>query len=67
MNSDALFTHPDLQQVQVEALTAFYLLSTDQINRYDFSPLFFLSLHLTIKQCMESCLVGSSVRYISWS
>ncbi|KAL2854372.1 fungal-specific transcription factor domain-containing protein [Aspergillus pseudoustus] len=33
MNSDALFTHPDLQQVQVEALMAFYLLSTDQINR----------------------------------
>ncbi|KAL4958241.1 fungal-specific transcription factor domain-containing protein [Aspergillus filifer] len=33
MNSDSLFTHPDLQQVQVEALTAFYLLSTDQINR----------------------------------
>ena len=34
MNSDSIFTHPDLQQVQVEALTAFYLLSTDQINRY---------------------------------
>ncbi|KAL5338675.1 fungal-specific transcription factor domain-containing protein [Aspergillus crustosus] len=33
MNSDALFAHPDLQQVQVEALTAFYLLSTNQINR----------------------------------
>ncbi|KAL4915297.1 fungal-specific transcription factor domain-containing protein [Aspergillus aurantiobrunneus] len=33
MNSDSLFTHPDLQQVQVEALMAFYLLSTDQINR----------------------------------
>jgi hypothetical protein len=33
MNSDTLFTHPDLQQVQVEALMAFYLLSTDQINR----------------------------------
>ncbi|KAL4979299.1 fungal-specific transcription factor domain-containing protein [Aspergillus desertorum] len=33
MNSDTLFTHPDLQQVQVEALTAFYLLATNQINR----------------------------------
>ncbi|RDW86414.1 fungal specific transcription factor domain-containing protein [Aspergillus mulundensis] len=33
MNSDTLFTHPDLQQVQVEALTAFYLLATSQINR----------------------------------
>ncbi|KAL4779167.1 fungal-specific transcription factor domain-containing protein [Aspergillus varians] len=33
MNSDSLFIHPDLQQVQVEALMAFYLLATDQINR----------------------------------
>lgn len=28
-----LFSHPDLQQVQVEGLVAFYLLSSDQINR----------------------------------
>ncbi|KAJ5158443.1 uncharacterized protein N7500_008094 [Penicillium coprophilum] len=33
MNGDVLFSHPDLQQVQVEALIAFYLLSSDQINR----------------------------------
>ena len=33
INSDDLFCHPDLQQVQVEGLTAFYLLSTHQINR----------------------------------
>ncbi|KAJ6144388.1 hypothetical protein N7470_008283 [Penicillium chermesinum] len=33
MNSDVLFNHPDLQQVQVEGLTAFYLLAADQINR----------------------------------
>ncbi|KAJ5577079.1 hypothetical protein N7535_004005 [Penicillium sp. DV-2018c] len=33
MNGDVLFTHPDLQQVQVEALIAFYLLASDQINR----------------------------------
>jgi hypothetical protein len=33
INSDVLFCHPDLQQVQVEGLTAFYLLSTHQINR----------------------------------
>ncbi|KAH1487116.1 hypothetical protein KXX06_003896 [Aspergillus fumigatus] len=33
MNSDTLFTHPDLQQVQVEGLTAFYLLASNQINR----------------------------------
>jgi hypothetical protein len=34
MNGDVLFSHPDLQQVQVEGLIAFYLLSSDQINRY---------------------------------
>lgn len=33
MTSEVLFSHPDLQQVQVEGLIAFYLLSTDQINR----------------------------------
>jgi len=33
MSGDDLFRHPDLQQVQVEGLIAFYLLSTDQIHR----------------------------------
>ncbi|KAJ5111358.1 hypothetical protein N7532_001893 [Penicillium argentinense] len=33
MNSEVLFSHPDLQQVQVEGLIAFYLLASDQINR----------------------------------
>ena len=33
MNGDDVFRHPDLQQVQVEGLMAFYLLSSDQINR----------------------------------
>ncbi|GMG01310.1 unnamed protein product [Aspergillus oryzae var. brunneus] len=33
MNGDALFSHPDLQQVQVEGLVAFYLMASDQINR----------------------------------
>lgn len=33
MDGDTLFSHPDLQQVQVEGLTAFYLLASDQINR----------------------------------
>lgn len=33
MTGDVLFSHPDLQQVQVEGLIAFYLLSSDQINR----------------------------------
>jgi hypothetical protein len=33
MNSEILFSHPDLQQVQVEGLIAFYLAASDQINR----------------------------------
>ncbi|KAJ5888096.1 hypothetical protein N7495_008137 [Penicillium taxi] len=33
MSGNDLFNHPDLQQVQVEGLISFYLLSTDQINR----------------------------------
>ncbi|KAJ5169080.1 uncharacterized protein N7482_004674 [Penicillium canariense] len=33
LNSEVLFSHPDLQQVQVESLMAFYLLASDQINR----------------------------------
>ncbi|KAJ5128831.1 uncharacterized protein N7443_005945 [Penicillium atrosanguineum] len=33
MNGDEVFRHPDLQQVQVEGLMAFYLLSTHQIHR----------------------------------
>lgn len=30
---DTLLDHPDLQQLQIEGLTSFYLLSTGQINR----------------------------------
>lgn len=33
MSGDDLFRHPDLQQVQLEGLVAFYLTSTDQIHR----------------------------------
>lgn len=33
MNGESLFSHPDLQQVQVAALMSFYLLATNQINR----------------------------------
>lgn len=34
MNSDTILSHPDLQQVQVAGLMAFYLLAINQINRY---------------------------------
>lgn len=33
LNGSTIFNHPDLQQVQVSALIAFYLLATSQINR----------------------------------
>lgn len=33
LNGNVLFDHPDLQQVQVEFLVAFYLLSLGQVNR----------------------------------
>lgn len=33
MNGDDVLRHPDLQQVQVEGLISFYLLSTHQIHR----------------------------------
>ena len=33
LNGNTIFNHPDLQQVQVSGLTAFYLLATSQINR----------------------------------
>lgn len=34
MAKSALWEHPDLQQVQIEGLTSFYLLSIGHINRY---------------------------------
>lgn len=39
MGGDNLFQHPDLQQVQIEGLIAFHLLSINQINRYAISTL----------------------------
>lgn len=33
LNGSTIFNHPDLQQVQVSGLIAFYLLATSQINR----------------------------------
>lgn len=34
MNDDAIVSHPDMEQIQVEALVAFYLCSSDLINLY---------------------------------
>lgn len=42
LNSEVLFSHPDLQQVQVESLIAFYLLASDQINRSVFNLILWL-------------------------
>jgi hypothetical protein len=33
MNGDTMFSHPDLQQVQISGLISFYLLATNQVNR----------------------------------
>ncbi|KAJ5788217.1 hypothetical protein N7457_003207 [Penicillium paradoxum] len=33
MSGDNIFQHPDIQQVQIEGLIAFHMLSTNQINR----------------------------------
>lgn len=33
LNGNTMFNHPDLQQVQVSGLIAFYLMATSQINR----------------------------------
>jgi hypothetical protein len=39
MGDIALLNHPSLEQVQVEGLAAFYLLSTGQVNRYVIGPI----------------------------
>ena len=36
MDGTTLFSHPDMQQIQVEGLISFYLIATGQINRYDY-------------------------------
>jgi hypothetical protein len=51
MNGEILFSHPDLQQVQVEGLIAFYLAASDQINR-SVSQWHFLRLELTKAYCI---------------
>ena len=41
MDKAALRDHPNLQQVQVEGLAAFYFLARGQVNRYRFRALDF--------------------------
>lgn len=63
MNGEVLFSHPDLQQVQVEALIAFYLLASDQINRFvPRLPLPDLDSTLTMEQGLENIRFGHAVR-----
>lgn len=61
MNGDTLFSHPDLQQVQVEGLTAFYLTATNQINRYVLSVRNYGIAN--IMQIMDDRWYGYSCRY----
>lgn len=35
VSENVLYDHEDLQQVQAEALMAFYFLAVSQVNRYD--------------------------------
>ncbi|KAE8150542.1 fungal-specific transcription factor domain-containing protein [Aspergillus avenaceus] len=71
MNGDALFSHPDLQQVQVEGLVAFYLLASDQINRaWKITALAVrsaISLGLNMKNTSESTPgISKEARYRVW-
>ncbi|RAL15567.1 C6 transcription factor [Aspergillus homomorphus CBS 101889] len=71
MNGDVLFSHPDLQQVQVEGLIAYYLLSTDQINRsWRIAALAMrsaITLGLNMKNTSESTAkVSKEARYRVW-
>lgn len=71
MNGDALFSHPDLQQVQVEGLVAFYLMASDQINRaWKITALAVrsaISLGLNMKNTSESTPgISKEARYRVW-
>jgi len=52
IGSVVLLDHPNLQQVQVEGLAAFYLLSTGQVNRC-----VFLQADILIKFVLSACSV----------
>ena len=68
MSNVALLDHPNLQQVQVEGLTSFYLLSVGQINRCAIL-LFFLNMSswasLTPFSCFVSLGPGEYVVFLS--
>ncbi|KAJ5197887.1 uncharacterized protein N7498_007004 [Penicillium cinerascens] len=71
MNSEALFAHPDLQQVQVEGLIAFYLLASDQINRaWRISALAVrsaITLGINLKnQSLKTPHISKEARYKVW-
>ncbi|KAL4896911.1 C6 transcription factor [Aspergillus ambiguus] len=71
MNGDVLFSHPDLQQVQVEGLIAFYLLASDQINRsWRITALAVrsaIALGLNMKNTSESTTgMSKEARYRVW-
>lgn len=67
MSNVALLDHPNLQQVQVEGLTSFYLLSVGQINRC--AILLFLNMSswafLTPFSCFVSLGPGEYVGFLS--
>ena len=63
MNSDTLFAHPDLQQVQIAGLSAFYLVATNQINRYFYLYFSVLVVQTDAVQSMDHWRHGSQSSY----
>jgi hypothetical protein len=58
VNGETFFNHADLQQIQISGLVAFYLLSTNQINRYEatrLSPLILLTFSQSMDVLWHSC------------
>lgn len=53
---DVLLSHPDLQQVQVEDLMAFYLHASDQISRYAYARASLLATYLV---CLRASRVSA--------
>lgn len=63
MSSEDLFSHPDLQQVQVEGLVAFYLLSSNQINRFASHPFSSTCAYSSLLQGLENLGIGRALCY----
>lgn len=66
IGSVALLDHPNLQQVQVEGLAAFYFLSIGQVNRYVDLELISAGVVLFSRFSNSLCLTGALYFVRSW-